>query len=432
MANIIDYAHAETRPFSRLPFNAVDALVFASLVYKRPATTDPPTMSIALSRYGTLSGRLSTFDMRHPLASLRRLPHAPFSGTTLAEAASDMRYGRPRGFDDPALTRALFEAVAANPRFAGVRVDGYADYLNMVEQSQFAAVTALLPDGTLVVAFRGTDDSLVSWKEDFNMAFRYPVPAQRAACEYVCDAARLWGGPIILTGHSKGGNLAVYAAMNAPAAVRRRIRRVYSLDGPGFPDEVVHGARYRAVVDRIVKIVPDSSIVGMIFETPEPLHVVRSDQKGVLQHMTFSWQVEGDDFVYLPDVSTGSRLFSQSLNRWIAGMSTQQRERTVDALFAILRSTNADTLSGVMKAGWLALPGMAVTYLGLSGEDRRHLAEAWTLLRNAERARTPARAAGGGVGDDGGDGGDVARGGTGGDADVAGGDAGDTGVDIGV
>ena len=88
---------------------------------------------------------------------------------------------------------------------------------------QFAAVTMLLPGGTLAVAFRGTDDSFVGWKEDFNMAFRYPVPAQRAACEYVCAVARLWRGPMVLLGHSKGGNLAVYAAMNAPEPVQRRV-----------------------------------------------------------------------------------------------------------------------------------------------------------------------------------------------------------------
>ena len=236
---------------------------------------------------------------------------------------------------------------------------------------QFAAVTMLLPGGTLAVAFRGTDDSLVGWKEDFNMAFRYPVPAQHAACEYVCAVARLWRGPMVLLGHSKGGNLAVYAAMNAPEPVQRRVTAVY-----------------RSVMPLIVKIVPDSSIVGMILETPEPMRVVRSDQKGVMQHLTFSWQVSGNDFEYLPQVSPSSQLFNRSLNGWLESLSTEDRERAVDALFSVLRSSHADSISDLMAAGLKAVPTMINTFVGLSEADRRHLIEAMGLLMAAVRSRS--------------------------------------------
>ena len=219
----------------------------------------------------------------------------------------------------------------------------------------------------LVLAFRGTDDSFVGWKEDFNMAFRYPVPAQHAACEYVCAVARLWRGPMVLLGHSKGGNLAVYAAMNAPEPVQRRVTAVYSLDGPGFPSQIVGSDPYRSVMPLIVKIVPDSSIVGMILETPEPMRVVRSDQKGVMQHLTFSWQVSGNDFEYLPQVSPSSQLFNRSLNGWLESLSTEDREHAVDALFSVLRSSHADSMSEA---------------------DRRHLIEAMGLLMAAVRSRS--------------------------------------------
>lgn len=292
------------------------------------------------------------------------------------------------GLADPRLTQELYAAIGVNPRFACVRVDASDEHFSEEQQMQFAAVTMLLPGGTLAVAFRGTDDSFVGWKEDFNMAFRYPVPAQRAACEYVCAVARLWRGPMVLLGHSKGGNLAVYAAMNAPEPVQRRVTAVYSLDGPGFPSQIVGSDPYRSVMPLIVKIVPDSSIVGMILETPEPMRVVRSDQKGVMQHLTFSWQVSGNDFEYLPQVSPSSQLFNRSLNGWLESLSTEDRERAVDALFSVLRSSHADNISDLMAAGLKAVPTMINTFVGLSEADRRHLIEAMGLLMAAVRSRS--------------------------------------------
>ena len=200
--------------------------------------------------------------------------------------------------------------------------------------------------------------------------------------------ARLWRGPMVLLGHSKGGNLAVYAAMNAPEPVQRRVTAVYSLDGPGFPSQIVGSDPYRSVMPLIVKIVPDSSIVGMILETPEPMRVVRSDQKGVMQHLTFSWQVSGNDFEYLPQVSPSSQLFNRSLNGWLESLSTEDRERAVDALFSVLRSSHADSISDLMAAGLKAVPTMINTFVGLSEADRRHLIEAMRLLMAAVRSRS--------------------------------------------
>ena len=200
-------------------------------------------------------------------------------------------------------------------------------------------------------------------------------------------AARLWRGDIVLTGHSKGGNLAVYAAMNADPDVQRRIRHVYSLDGPGFAPTIVTSREYLDIRPKVTKIVPSSSIVGQIFETPEPCRVVTSDSDGIMQHFTFSWQVEGDHFVTEPDLASSSQLFNESLNAWMAGLTAEQRERAVDALFAVLHANGATTFSEVVDGFPGSIPAMIGSMLGLSAQDRRHLLEAVGMLIRASMAR---------------------------------------------
>ena len=392
--NIIDYVRTRTGSFDERPFNDVDALVLASLAYQTMPDV-VPTLADWERRYGTTTARWRTLmsdpktALRHPLNSLRALRQPDFPATTLADAAADLH---PQDFDhnagytglaDPKLTEALFAAMARNPRFSSIHVGAVDEQFSREHQTQFAAMTLLLPDGTLVVSFRGTDTSFVGWKEDFNMAFQYPVPAQQLAADYVTRVARLWQGDLVLLGHSKGGNLAVYAALQAGDDVLPRIRRVYSLDGPGFPADVVAGDRYRAVADRIVKIVPDSSIVGMILDSPEHCVVVKSNEYGPMQHLAFSWQVDRDRFVTVPEVSATSREFKRSLDRMLAGMTPDQCERVVDALFKVLAASDEHGLIGLMEAGPKTIPAMLGAFAGLTDEERQHILEAAGILLKA-------------------------------------------------
>ena len=193
----------------------------------------------------------------------------------------------------------------------------------------------------------------------------------------------------MLTGHSKGGNLAVYAAMNAEDGVKDRIERIYSLDGPGFPEAVVNSFEYASVSDRIVKIVPDSSVVGMVLETPERCMVVKSDVEGIMQHFAFSWQMHGGEFDKVEDVASSSVTFNKALNGWLSNLSKEQRERAVDALFAVLEASGAGSISAMMAAGPKVIPEMLGTYVGLSVEDRRNLNQALGIMLQAALARNP-------------------------------------------
>lgn len=397
MGNIIDYAREEQRSFEELPFNEVDALILAQLAYE-----DIPRLVPALdderNMYGTFRGRMHHFPMdRHNLRqSAKALLRAPFSAITLKQMDEVLHGGADSAcqhqvhavnFTDPAIMHSFVRTVAANPRFSGLRVGAFAERFDTDEQTQTAALTFLLPDSTLVLSFRGTDDSLVGWKEDFNMAFQYPVPAQRMAADYICAVAKLWPGDMILTGHSKGGNSAVYAAMNAPAKIRKRIAAVYSLDGPGFPEHVVTSEPYLSTVSKVHKIVPDSSIIGMVLETPEPCVVVKADCEGLMQHFAFAWQVDGDAFVRVDDIAPSSHEFNSSFNRWMTGLSREEREHAVDALFQVVHASGATTFSGLIASMPLSLPSMIGAIVGLTPDERKHLMEAMRMLAAAATAR---------------------------------------------
>lgn len=397
MGNIIDYAREEQRSFEELPFNEVDALILAQLAYE-----DIPRLVPALdderNMYGTFRGRIRHFPMdRHNLRqSAKALLRAPFSAITLKQMDEVLHGGADSAcqhqvhavnFTDPAIMHSFVRTVAANPRFSGLHVGAFAERFDTDEQTQTAALTFLLPDGTLVLSFRGTDDSLVGWKEDFNMAFQYPVPAQRMAADYICAVAKLWPGDMILTGHSKGGNSAVYAAMNAPAKIRKRIAAVYSLDGPGFPEHVVTSEPYLSTVSKVHKIVPDSSIIGMVLETPEPCVVVKADCEGLMQHFAFAWQVDGDAFVRVDDIAPSSHEFNSSFNRWMTGLSCEEREHAVDALFQVIHASGATTFSGLIASMPLSLPSMIGAIVGLTPDERKHLMEAMRMLAAAATAR---------------------------------------------
>ena len=173
--------------------------------------------------------------------------------------------------------------------------------------------------------------------------------------------------------------------------MRKRIQHVYSLDGPGFPPEIVTSPAYRTIQPKVTKIVPSSSIVGMIFETPEPCRVVSSDSDGIMQHSAFTWLLDGDQFITEPDLSSSSQLFNEELNHWIATLTPEQRERAVDALFTVLHANGATSFSEVMSNFPASIPAMLGAYVGLTPADRRHLVEALAILFKRPRPNASRR-----------------------------------------
>ena len=222
-------------------------------------------------------------------------------------------------------------------------------YVNRIcdtEEKQFSAIAFGLPNGNTFIAFRGTDDTIVGWKENFNMTFTYPVPAQKEAVKFLEYVASKTQGRIYLGGHSKGGNLAVYAGVKSSKATRDRVERIYSNDAPGFDQAFISSAEYKSMSERISTFLPQSSVVGMLLEHEESYVVVKSKSSGLLQHDGFSWEVMGGKFIHLDSISENSRMLDKNMKKLLADMSREERERFVESLFdAIESKTGAKTLT---------------------------------------------------------------------------------------
>ena len=245
----------------------------------------------------------------------------------------------------------MMRAMRSTKRFGTLKMSGYVNLIDPETELQFSAVTFLMADGTAIVTYRGTDDTLVGWKEDMNMCFLPVVPAQIKAVEYLKNVAKEHKGKLILTGHSKGGNLAVYAAVHSDAAIRERITAVYSNDGPGFGKNILDDPDYREIRPRISNLVPQSSVVGMLLEHDENFTVVKSRQKsGFLQHNGLSWEILGNSFVHLKDVTSDSRKLDRTVNQWIRDMTPEQREEFAEAVYQLFSVDGAQTLTDLVAA----------------------------------------------------------------------------------
>lgn len=288
-----------------------------------------------------------------------------------------------RGLWDPEGLMRVLALTAASPRFRDVVVSNYVDDFDESAEKQFSACVLHLPAGGAYVSYRGTDNTLVGWKEDFNMAFETGVPSQYAAIDYLERVAPSIDGNIYLGGHSKGGNLAVCAAARCSEPVATRIVRVFSHDGPGFTGDALADELWQQRADLVSKTVPRSSVIGMLFEKQEDYTVVESSMMGLTQHNPFSWVVEGNDFVNLEGLGRGASFVDKGLNEWIASMTREEREGVVETLFSVLGAAGEDTFADLSGNWQASVPAMLRRIGELEPEQRGHITRALTLLVQA-------------------------------------------------
>ncbi len=281
----------------------------------------------------------------------------------------------------------MFEGMLSSRRFQNLKLNCYVNIIETEWETQFSAITILLDDGTIYIAYRGTDENIVGWKEDLNMAFLDPIPGQSYSVKYLNMVVGKLHQPFYIGGHSKGGNLAMYAAMNCPKEVQDRIIKVYNMDGPGFRPKVLEKYGYAAIEDKTVKILPHSSLVGMIFEQGMDYRVVKSRALGLLQHDPFSWGVKFGRFVDMEHVFEGQKFMNDTLNEWILSLDEEKSRVFVDTLYQVISASQKDNLID-FSADWMAsLTGMAAAVKEVDEETRQMIGEALKALFQVTQLR---------------------------------------------
>lgn len=273
---------------------------------------------------------------------------------TLAEAMSHM----PKEFQGDRRLGAILpddilymsHAAAEAPRYRDAKLFAFENIIDEEKEMQFCALSFRLSDGSLFIAYRGTDDTIVGWKEDFNMTFLSHIPAQERAAAYLNEVAGRHAGEIRTGGHSKGGNLAIWAAVHCNPAVRRRILFAYSNDGPGFTREMLESYEYITMRDRCMNYVPQSSLVGMLMEHDENYQIIYSNKNGIMQHDPYSWAVCRDRYVYLEERSAFGEHSDAAMRLWLDSMPPEERRDLIDDLFELLESTGAKTLTELTQS----------------------------------------------------------------------------------
>ena len=333
MGNIMDYLDwSGDITFEQSPFNEVDNVILAQLAYVNFRDIIP---SPEEKRSITLKEASQMF----------------FDMYTENELKQDKSFISEAPF--------LMKKAAASKRFGNLILSNYVDTVDETLEKQFGAFHIRISPKHTYVVFRGTDDTLVGWKEDFNMSF---------IMQYI-------RGRLYIGGHSKGGNLAIYSAVKCSERVRKKIDCVYNNDGPGFDVNMIKSAKYQAMLPLIKSIVPENSIVGMLLEHDEDYIIVKSSQSGLMQHDAMSWQVLGAFLVKAKKLSAQSRRLNKALSSWINSVDNERREEFVETLFGLLYASGAKNLSDVSADRLRSTREVIRQYAGLDKDSR-------TLIKN--------------------------------------------------
>lgn len=358
MANILDYLEWRgDLSFNNDPVSDIDFLIFSRLayipfdriVYERP-TEDCITLGYACSKV--------LENVNNQILELS------------AKEDSD-----------------LLRLLQSSARFSELEIACYTKILNEDIEEQFAAVTFILPDKTCVIAFRGTDSTVIGWKEDLNMGFAGNVPSQLDSVKYIDRIAEYYKKKIMVCGHSKGGNLAIYASTFCSTQTKKLIAAVRNMDGPGFNENVSFTTNYTLPEALIRTYVPQSSIVGMLLEHNEEFTIIHSTRVGILQHDVYSWQLIGNQFETMENLTDSSQFIDKLLKNWLIEMNPDLREKMIDGLYNIISSSDSVTIKDLIN-GKNVIP-MIKAASSLDDETRNSIIEAFRLLKNSLKVSLP-------------------------------------------
>lgn len=316
--NIINYVEENLKTFSESDVNEVDALIFSWLSYYR------------------LSEEVYKKDKFIPI-KLKEIYTAKY----FKEMTYDI-------FDSESSVK-LLSRIASSPRFRDVDIFYYVQNTDKTIEKQFSAMTFKIDKNKYVVAFRGTDHTFVGWKEDFNMSYISHVPAQIDAKKYLNNVSKKLKGDYYVTGHSKGGNLAVYASAFSNDKVKSNIKTIFNFDGPSLNKTLINTDEYIGIIKKEKKYVPQSSVVGMCFEKTSKYHIIKSDAVGVFQHNPFSWEVVSKSLKTLKDSTFDSKMFKNGINALIDTLSEEELKLFTNTIYETVEATDTDTVEKFLE-----------------------------------------------------------------------------------
>lgn len=269
----------------------------------------------------------------------------------------------------------LFPLLGSSKRFGKMIATDFINKFDPEQEKQFSAITVILPDETMFISYRGTDNTIIGWKEDFNMSFKSHIASQIDSVKYINEIAQKYQNKIRIGGHSKGGNLAVYAAVFADEEAKKRIINVYNSDGPGFANDITNTKEYKEMIEKVHTYIPQSSVIGRLLNHEEKYTVVKSIQKGIMQHDLYSWQVQGTKAVYLKEVTNGSEFVDKTIKQWLDKVEPKQREIVIDTIFDILNKTEGESMVQIKEKWFKNTRIMLKNYKNLDEESKKMIDE---------------------------------------------------------
>ena len=351
MGNIMDYiSWRGDLSFEQAQFNEVDNLILACFSY-----VNLDGISAVTKQKGI---------------GLKKLTKEFMKLHTMKELEADKSFIRLAPF--------MMMEMAKSVRFGKCVVRNYVNDIVTEAEQQFAAMEIVLEDGTSYVSFRGTDDTIIGWKEDFNLSTGV-VPAQKRAIEYLQKISEHTDGMLRVGGHSKGGNLAIYGSVMCKSA-HEKILEIYSNDGPGFSREFQELPEMKEMMPKIIRIIPEYSIIGTLLEHEKEPVIVASSSKGLLQHDGFSWEVQGPALVRRDSLNKTALRFIEILHKWIEGMDTEQKRLLIDDLFATLQASGYEHRSDGQSGGLKSLAAMVKRVEKFAPESRGMMQELLTAI----------------------------------------------------
>ena len=351
MGNIMDYiSWRGDLTFAQSPFNEVDNLILACFSY------------VNLDRIPAVT-RQKGIELKKLVKEFKKLH-------TIKELEADKSFIRLAPF--------MMLEMAESVRFGNCVIRNYVNEIVTEAEQQFSAVEIVLDDGTSYISFRGTDDTIIGWKEDFNLSTGV-VPAQERAVEYMQRISDKASGMLRVGGHSKGGNLAIYGSVMCKSA-HDKILEIYSNDGPGFSKEFQESPETAEMMPKIIRIIPEYSIIGTLLEHEKQPIIVASTSRGLLQHDGFSWEVQGPGLVRRDSLNKTALRFIEILHKWIDGMDMEQKRLLIEDLFATLQASGYENLSEVQSGGLKSLAAMVKRLDKFAPESRGMMQELLTAI----------------------------------------------------